>query len=121
MMPMRTYLIVAGLLAAVSGMGQAPVIPTAEQVAATVEAGIAAARAEGRFARFVETSKPSGALTCDITVDHRGTTETVFVVNDALADPGHATHVKDLLMELRYALRMPKGKRQKVRTTVTFP
>lgn len=121
MMRVRTYLIAACLLAAVRGMGQVPEMPTADQVAAVVQAGIATARTEGRFARFIGDARPSGTLTCDITVDHRGTTETVFVVSDELADPAHATRVKDLLMELRYELRMPKGKRQKVRTTVTFP
>lgn len=118
---MRTYLVVAALIFCGGVVGQAPEMPSSDQVAATVQAGIAHARSEGRFARFIAEANPSGSLTCDITVDHRGTTETVFVVSDALADPAHATRLKDLLMELRYELRMPKGKRRKVRTTVTFP
>ena len=118
---MRPYLFTAALILGGRVLGQAPEMPSSEQVAVTVEAGIAHARTEGRFARFIAEANPSGSLTCDITVDHRGTTKTVFVVSDALADPAHATRLKDLLMELRYELRMPKGKRRKVRTTVTFP
>lgn len=121
MKAMRTYLIAAALIITGRVAGQVPDMPSSEQVVTIVQAGIAHARTEGRFARFIADARPTGSLTCDITVDHRGTTETVFVVSDALADVTHATRVKDLLMELRYELRMPKGKRRKVRTTVTFP
>jgi hypothetical protein len=94
---------------------------TQADVAALVHDALAADKANGKLAELVVALGLRGSFTCDITVDEKGRTDTVFQVDSDLASTEHNTRVKDFLKAKRYEFKLPKGKRYKLRETISFP
>lgn len=120
---MRTRLpstIVALALTAITASAQKPELNTQADVAVLVHEALAADQAQGKLAELAAALGLRGSFTCDITVDDKGRTDTVFQVESDFADTAHNTRLKDHLKAMKYDFKLPKGKRYKLRETLRF-
>lgn len=79
------------------------------------------AKAEGELARLAAEPGLAGSFTVDITVDDKGRTETVFMVESTIPSVPARNRVKECLTAIRYDFKVPKDKRFKTRQTLAFP
>lgn len=120
---MILYLLLSlGPFLAITAQGQRkPELNDQVAVDEQVTIGLAQEKAHGKLAATAMERGLNGSFTFDLTVDDKGATETVFPVESTLADVQDRNAVKACLMGLRFAFKVPKGKRFKTRQTLTFP
>lgn len=111
-----------GLLFALPAVAQRKMeLNSQADVDQAVTRALAQEKLDGELARLAVEPGLAGSFTVDITVDDKGRTETVFMVESTNPSVPARNRVKACLTAIRYDFKVPKDKRFKTRQTMAFP
>jgi outer membrane biosynthesis protein TonB len=113
-------LVVALCLSAGEAHAQKPLLNSQAEVEAFVHAAIGNDLTSGKLHKQAAEMSAHGAFSVVITVDHKGEVETVLVLESTIQEIPVRNFLKDYVKNMRFDLKLPKGKRFTLTETLTF-
>ncbi len=92
-----------------------------EETQASVHDALTQAVATGELGELARGIGAHGTMTVELTIDHKGRVESLFVQESTIPGIPQRNQVKDHVKNLRFDLALPKGKRYQFTETITLP
>jgi len=92
-----------------------------EETQTYVHNALTQAVATGDLGELAREIGAHGTMTVELTIDHKGRVESLFVQDSTIPGIPERNQVKDHVKNLRFDLALPKGKRYQFTETITLP
>jgi hypothetical protein len=117
---LHTLALCVALFASTAAHAQKPLLNSQAEVEAFVHAAVANDQEAGKLHELAFERAARGSFSVVMTVDHKGEVETLLVLESTITEIPLRNSLKDYMKNMRFAFKLPKGKRFTLTETITF-